>query len=227
MMVKAAAHPLDRPVWAALTSGWRALAVGADGGWRLAADLGPFAATAAGDAEAVARWLPRDRDSWFVEGAAVAAPPGFAVSLVRELTQMVADQVPPPAAAPAFVPLGAADVEAMQALAALTSPGPFLPRTHELGGFVGYREGGRLLAMAGTRMRLPGFVEVSGVCTHPDARGRGLAAQASMQVAGAIIAGGAQPFLHAYPDNVPAINLYRALGFVERTRLVLTVISPV
>lgn len=221
-----AAHPLDRPVWTALNSEWQALAVGTPDGWRLSADYGPFAASTDGDAEAVAGWLPRNQDSWFIEADPVAAPRGFVVSVVRELTQMVGEHVPSPAADAIFQPLGAADADAMRALAALASPGPFLPRTHELGRFVGHCESGRLLAMAGTRMQMPGFVEVSGVCTHPDARGRGLAAQASRQVAGAIIAGGAQPFLHAYPDNAPAINLYKALGFVERTRLVLTVISP-
>lgn len=219
-------HVLDRPVWAALTTAWRHLAQGVEGAWRLSPDHGYFAATAAGDAAAVAPYLPAGEDSWFVEPAPVAAPPGFAVTQVRELTQMVADSVPAPRGEPTFVPLGDADAAEMQALAALTRPGPFLARTHELGRFIGYREGGRLLAMAGTRMAAPGFVEVSGVCTHPDAQGRGLAAEASRLVAATILASGAKPFLHAWPDNAPAVGLYEALGFRHRARLVLTVVSP-
>ena len=219
-------HVLDRPVWAALTGAWRGLALGQAGAWRLSPEHGPFAATADGTAEAVVPHLPRGRDSWFVEPEPVAAPPGFTVTLVRELTQMVAEDVPPPLGGPAFVPLGEADAAEMQALAALTRPGPLLARTHELGRFIGYREDGRLLAMAGTRMAAPGYIELSGVCTHPDAQGRGLAAEASRRVAAAILAGDARPFLHAYPDNAPAVGLYEALGFRHRARLILTVLSP-
>lgn len=111
--------------------------------------------------------------------------------------------------------LGTADVTAMIELATLTEPGPFRERTIELGNFYGILEGGRLLAMAGQRMRIPGFIEVSAVCTHPDARGRGYAALLMSEVMRDIAAEGATPILHALAEN-PAIRLYQRLGFTHR-----------
>ncbi|KPF71551.1 hypothetical protein IP88_10715 [alpha proteobacterium AAP81b] len=219
-------HPLDRPVWTALAGAWHSLAAGDETARRLDPDCGPFAAARDGNVAAVAPLLPRDRDSWFVEADVVAAPPEFVVAETRELWQMVADAVPPPDPALRFVALGDADAAEMIDLATLTRPGPFLARTNRLGDFIGRREAGRLIAMAGTRMRAPGFIEVSGVCTHPEAQGRGLASQASRAVAAAILASGARPFLHAYPGNEPAIRLYTGLGFRRRRSLVLTILRP-
>jgi predicted GNAT family acetyltransferase len=107
----------------------------------------------------------------------------------------------------------------MLALAKLTEPGPFLARTHTMGTFIGLRIGGRLAAMAGERCRFPGYTEVSGVCTHPDFRGRGLARRLSAAVAAGIEARGEQPFLHAWKTNRPAIALYESLGFEIRTEV--------
>jgi predicted GNAT family acetyltransferase len=120
--------------------------------------------------------------------------------------------------------LGTADVPAMVELATLTEPGPFRDRTIELGVFYGIFEGDRLLAMAGQRMRVPGYVEVSAVCTHPDARGRGYAGTLMSEVMRDIVAAGATPFLHAFADN-PAIGLYQKLGFTQRRVFHLAVIK--
>lgn len=120
--------------------------------------------------------------------------------------------------------LGAADVAAMIELATLTEPGPFRARTIELGNFYGILEGDRLLAMAGQRVRIPGFIEVSAVCTHPDARGRGYAGILMSEVIRDIAAEGAVPFLHALADN-PAIGLYQRLGFTHRRGFQLAVIK--
>lgn len=107
------------------------------------------------------------------------------------------------------------DVPAMLALATLTEPGPFRERTHELGNFYGIFDRDRLLAMAGQRTRVPGFVEVSAVCTHPDARGRGYAGIVMSEVMRDIAGEGRIPFLHAFADN-PATRLYQRLGFTHR-----------
>src|SRR6185437_12341711 len=96
----------------------------------------------------------------------------------------------------------------MLKLAALTEPGPFFERTHQLGDFIGVKEDGRLIAMAGERMRPDAFTEISGVCTHPDFRGRGYAAALTMEVAARIRARGDTPFLHVYAANAAAIRLY-------------------
>jgi predicted GNAT family acetyltransferase len=107
----------------------------------------------------------------------------------------------------------------MLELATLTEPGPFLARTHTMGTFIGIRIGGQLVAMAGERMRFPGYTEVSGVCTHPEFRGRGLARRLSAAVVAGIEARGDQAFLHAWKTNHSAISLYEGLGFKIRTEV--------
>jgi predicted GNAT family acetyltransferase len=107
----------------------------------------------------------------------------------------------------------------MQALAALTEPGPFLSHTHTMGRYWGVVREGRLAAMAGERMRLDGYTEVSGVCTHPDFQGQGLGRQLTAHAARAIQARGETPFLHAWSSNTGAIGLYQRLGFETRAEV--------
>jgi predicted GNAT family acetyltransferase len=101
-------------------------------------------------------------------------------------------------------------------LAQLTEPGPFRQRTAELGAFFGILEGSRLLAMAGERTRIPGFTEVSGVCTHPDARGRGFAHTLIARVHQQIRSRGDIPYLHSWSSNASAIAVYQRLGYSLR-----------
>src|ERR1700761_2067697 len=121
--------------------------------------------------------------------------------------------------------LTAADAPAMDELAKLTEPGPFRIRTHELGTFFGTFKGDRLLAMAGQRMRVPAFVEVSAVCTHPDARGRGYARILMSAVMKLILESGDTPFLHTFADNHSAIRVYHALGYKKRLTFHLAVLK--
>src|SRR5262249_40189764 len=140
-------------------------------------------------------------------------PPGTTLLGTELGVQMVLEKLAPPRGTARIEELGDADTPAMIALAELTKPGPFLARTHALGRFWGVKENGRLIAMAGERMKLDGMTEVSGVCTHPDYRGRGLAALLSHHVATDILARGEIPFLHAFANNHAAISIYEALGF--------------
>jgi predicted GNAT family acetyltransferase len=126
----------------------------------------------------------------------------------------------------AIVPLADADAAQMLALATLTRPGPFFARTHELGDFVGVKDDrGRLLAMAGERLKPEGFTEVSGVCTEPDQRGKGYAGALMRRVCAAILARGETPFLHSYAHNTGAIALYESLGFSLRHAMTMTVLT--
>jgi ribosomal protein S18 acetylase RimI-like enzyme len=117
------------------------------------------------------------------------------------------------------VELGAADAPEMLGLATRTQPGPFWPRTHTLGTYLGIRDNGRLVAMAGERLRPPGWTEISAVCTAPEARGRGHAARLVSALAARILARGERPFLHVAEANTAAIALYERLGFESRTHV--------
>ncbi len=123
------------------------------------------------------------------------------------------------------VPLAADDVPDMLALVAVARPGPFLSRTIEFGGYVGVRRDGQLVAMAGQRMRPPGFAEISAVATHPDHRRQGLAEVLIGAVASAIVARGEAPFLHVAGGNTNAIRLYETLGFTARRTVRFTVLE--
>ena len=136
-------------------------------------------------------------------------------------TQAARHELPAAAVLRRLAPL---DVPAMLELAHLTEPGPFRERTMELGNFYGIFEGDRLMAMAGQRTRVPGFVEVSAVCTHPDARGRGYGGTLMREVMRDIFAEQRVPYLHAFADN-PAVRLYESLGFTQRRTFHLAIIK--
>jgi predicted GNAT family acetyltransferase len=120
------------------------------------------------------------------------------------------------------VVLGPADVPEMLDLVERTKPGPFRPRTIELGRYLGIRIDGELVAMAGERLQPPGWTEISAVCTDERMRGRGLASRLIRAVGHGIRARGDIPFLHASASNTKAIRLYESLGFVLRRQRVFT-----
>jgi ribosomal protein S18 acetylase RimI-like enzyme len=119
---------------------------------------------------------------------------------------------------PEFLELSEADVPEMVELAALTKPGPFANRTRELGNYLGIRRDGKLVAMAGERMKVPGHAEVSAVCTHPEHTGKGYARMLMSEIMERIRERGETPFLHVRQDNMRAIEIYERLGFRTRVR---------
>ena len=151
-------------------------------------------------------------------------PDGWRALQAFDLVQMIEERVTGADCAEA-IPLGTADVPAMLELVARTEPGPFLPRTIELGDYLGVRRDGELVAMAGERFRLEGWTEISAVCTRPDHRGGGLASR----LMGALIAGirrrSERAFLHVMSTNTGAIGLYEELGFRTRQTARLTVVT--
>jgi len=222
-------HALDRPVWSALAGRQSDVALSQGSARRFAPDYGLFAAAPdAGPASLsdIAALIGAHGDVALVEAEVPPPIPGVAVRASALCWQMVAEE-PNPVGEAAFAieNLTEADAPQMLALATLTAPGPFFARTHQLGRFVGVKAGGQLVAMAGERMRPPGHTEVSGVCTHPDHRGRGYAAGLMLEVAARIRARGEIPFLHSYAHNTGAIALYQALGFDFRRELIMTTLT--
>jgi ribosomal protein S18 acetylase RimI-like enzyme len=221
-------HPLDRPVWSALESRQATLCVGNHLARRFAPGFGPFAAARDERPEALEALeeliAPCER-LILLQADEGAVPRGAIAERRAAGVQMVLKALKPADGRAAVVRLGPADVPEMRALADLTKPGPFEARTHELGAFYGVRDRGRLIAMAGERMKLNGFVEVSAVCTHPDYRGHGYAAQLTSIVSSQIAERGETAFLHAYATNTRAIALYEALGFAVRREMIVTVLA--
>ena len=217
---------LDRPVWASLQHQphW---ALGDERARRFRPDINRFAAARDDSAESLAALAdlvgPGDDAVYLAQVPRITVPAGLVVAKEALGVQMVATQALAPDEEAQL--LGDADAAEMLALATLTEPGPFLPRTHTMGRFIGIRIDGRLAAMAGERMRFPGHIEVSGVCTHPDFRGRGLARRLSAAVTADIQRRGEQAFLHAWATNTAAIALYESLGFVTRAAVNIAVLK--
>ncbi|WP_309628872.1 GNAT family N-acetyltransferase [Brevundimonas sp.] len=227
-------HPLDRAVWNALTtrlSGFvtedsdvRAV--------RIDPDVGIFVSGEDAEPEtlkAMADLARRHPGAGMVEltGGPTGALdlPGVEVVNRVPLVQMVCTALTPGGPDLAYETLTEADAPEMLALATLTKPGPFRSATRRLGPFIGVKQDGRLLAMAGRRLRVEGFTELSGVCTHPDHRGLGYAAGLSRAVTGEILASGEGVFLHAFAEHDATIAFYRSLGFEVRARMTYTILK--
>ena len=221
---------LDRPVWNALTTEQADLAIVTGAAVRIDPAYGPFAAARDSGEEAQAALAatlkgPDDRIG-VVEREAWPVPEGTRVLGGGDLVQMVWDAPPPPGADdPRIELLKARDAKQMAALAHATEPGPWGPKTHCYGDYFGIRIGGKLAAMAGERMRLPGLAELSGVSTWPEFRGQGLASVLVRRVVRGFLERGDTPFLHCYAANVGAIALYEALGFRTRSRMCFTILA--
>lgn len=220
----ATAHVLDRPIWNALTTRQAHLALGDERAVRFPPDIGVFAAAADPspiNLAALAALSAPETPIAMQESEGWPLPTGMAGKPLP-VDQMVA--AAPVIGDPAFahVRLTEADAAEMLALASLTRPGPFFARTHCLGDFFGVRVDGRLVAMAGERMKVEGFTEVSAVCTHPDYRGKGYAAGLMQVVMAGVAARGETTFLHVLSANTGAIGLYQTLGFRFRRQLPLT-----
>lgn len=219
---------LDRPIWSALTSAQRALAEGGALAKRFPADTAPFAATLDETPAAYAALgalIPANGSVALFTPRPVLPPPSLEIERTATLFQMVASGLPPAGARdPEVLDLGEAHAGEMIGLAELTKPGPFASRTHRLGRYIGIRVDGRLVAMAGERMRLDAYVELSAVCVHPDYRGKGYARTLLSTLMAAAPRQGLVPFLHVFDRNAGAIALYRDMGFEVRLHAHLSVL---
>jgi predicted GNAT family acetyltransferase len=219
---------LDNPIHAALSGPHAALAQRSGAALRYPAAIAPFLALPAAATDADwqdARALVATGTMVGTMRLALAVPPPWEARRSFPVVQMVCEEVAG-AVAPEIVALGSADAGEMAALVAATNPGPFFPRTIELGDYYGVRRNERLIAMAGERMHLDGWTEVSAVCTDAAARGQGLGSALVRAVLHGIGRRSERAFLHAASSNTPAIRVYQALGFRTRRELTVTVLSP-
>jgi predicted GNAT family acetyltransferase len=219
-------HMLDNAVWSALSTEQAYLAEGNALAKRFPRDVGPFAAMADRSPaayQALAEILAGDPGALGFNAKPVL-PAGWVVQHTEEIYQMVLEGPVPSSLKPVLRQLTQEDVPAMLALTQLTKPGPFFPRTIELGAYLGVFDAGSLVAMAGERLHLTGFTEVSAVCTHPEYTGRGYGAALMSAVMEGIAERGETPFLHVTTRN-PAIGLYQKLGFRVRAQVQVAVIQ--
>jgi ribosomal protein S18 acetylase RimI-like enzyme len=221
-------HPLDRPIWSALTTRQQSLAEGGVQALRYPPAFAPFADMADMSPEsfaALGTLMSGSELSVLFTPDAVTAPAGFKILLAETGEQMVG--TPAECAIPGveIVTLGVKDVPDMLTLTELTKPGPFSARTHELGTFLGIRVDGELVAMTGERMKPGNYTEMTAVCVHPSHRGCGYAQVLLGAVARQIVARGEIPFLHVFSSNTSAIALYRRQGMEIRARLHVTVLQ--
>jgi len=224
-------HPLDNPIWTALTTSQVHFAEVSELARKFVPDVGPLAGFEQPAREAYASLAKLVRvgtgAGLFLEAPANQADiesAGFTVVEQDSLLQMIHSDCELPARRIDFVELTTADSPHMLALAMMMKPGPFGTRTHELGTYIGVRKEGQLAALAGERMHVPGFTEISAVCTHPSHSGRGYATALMVELIQQIRRRGEIPFLHVRLSNT-AIGLYRRLGFSDRTVFHYTVIG--
>jgi len=219
---------LSNIIWHALSGSQRRLSMGTDRTRRYARDfpaLFAFADPASADFESFGAHCEAGDHLYCTEWTG-AAPEGWKVDVDTKVVAMIWRGDRPVVGDAAVIErLGDSHVEEMRALARLTRPGPFAQKPMALGEWWGVFDAGRLVAMAGERLHAGSLHEVSGICTHPDAQGRGLARALTLAIVRRQLDRGETPFLHVMPDNARARTLYERLGFETVREAPLRVVS--
>jgi ribosomal protein S18 acetylase RimI-like enzyme len=219
---------LDRIFWHTLTGPHAQYASGTGDARRYARGFSPilaFADAARPDFAALAPYCAAD-ERFYCEGWSGASPDGWRIEAESTMYRMIwKAKAPENDGAPTAIALGLEHANQAVQLAALCRPGPFGPRTIELGEYFGYVEDGHLVAMAGERMHVAGLREISGVCVHPDYQGRGLARQLMAKLVHRQMGRGETPFLHVMRANDAAHQLYLRMGFADYVESVVRVVA--
>ena len=220
---------LDNIFWNSLTGPQARYAAGAGGARRYARGFSPILGFADPRRPAFADIAPYcdAGEHFYTDGWTGDAPQGWGIDLESTMFKMVWDGTAPDMdTAPDARPLDASHAEQALALAVLTNPGPFGLRTLELGDYFGVFEGERLVAMAGERSAAGSMREISGVCTHPEFQGRGLAGRLVRKLIRRQVQRGETPFLHVMSANTAGHGLYLRMGFRDYRETVVRVVSP-
>jgi len=222
-------HILDNPVWNALTSLNSHMAIGNNSVKLFAEDVAPFVGLKhfnPASFNALAELISPNRTVVIVTAEKVDIPSSLNLIHQTVLFQMTGEDLKPsPDGRSDIVSLQKENVREMIALTQLTNPGPFLERTIEFGNYSGIFKLDQLVAMAGQRMHVNQYVEISAVCTHPDYFGNGYGTALLNNQVTRILSDGNIPFLHVRQDNENAIKLYKHLGLDIRKEMNLYVIK--
>lgn len=222
------AHLLENIFWNCLSGPHRHFASGTTGALRYASGFSPivgFPDPSAPDF-AVLRPFCEPGEHFYCDAWTGPAPAGWRIEAEATMYRMVWDgPVPAQDEAPDAVPLDGRHAAQALDLATRMRPGPFGPRTIELGEYFGYLEDGKLVAMAGERMAADGLREISGVCTDPAFQGRGLARRLMLKLVRRQLLRGETPFLHVMRSNEAAHALYLRMGFRDWCETPVRVVS--
>lgn len=213
--------PLDNPVWEALCSKQSHFNLGNQVLKYFPANVAPFVGLqnwTGNDLQELINHLPAERSFSFMIAKDVTLPASFDITFTTPLYQLYCPVLMPFANPGISIRrMGNADVPQMLALTETTKPGPFYERTIDFGNYVGIFNNDQLVVMAGERLKVNGYTEVSAICTHPDFLGRGYASFLLSKISEHIVNEGNIPFLHVRQDNSRAIGVYKKLGFQIRT----------
>jgi len=210
---------LDNPAWHALTGPHARFAIGGDLARRYPDEVAPFVAVRSWDDPGVwdaLREIVAPGEAFGLSGFEGELPAGWSFVGGGDGVQLVETPALTPRPDDEAITLGADDVADMLAIVERNQPGPFRPRTHELGRYIGIRRGGRLIAMAGERLHPEGWTEISAVAVDEDHRRQGLASRLVLDVAFHIQERGDRALMHAAAANTGAIAAYERLGFALR-----------
>lgn len=214
---------LDNPIWQALNTTHAVFNEGNEQLKYFYPEISPFVAMARWDEEDMTylkTHLPTDRGFFYIIRDKIQLPDSCRKAFTIPLWQMVMEQHVPFVVKDVNIQLlDNSHIPAMIELTALTRPGPFSQRTIEFGNYIGIFENDRLVAMAGERLKVPGYTEVSAICTHPDATGKGYGAALLSAACSRILENGQTPFLHVRNDNARAIKMYEKAGFSIRCEM--------
>jgi len=224
------APPLDNIFWNTLSGTHAHLSTGTASARRYAPGFSPIVGFPDPQQPDFAALLPfvEPGERFYCDAWSGPAPAGWRIEAESTMVRMIWDgAMPQQDAAPDAVPLDARHAGQAVALALLTKPGPFGPRTIELGEYFGYFDDeDRLIAMAGERMATASLHEISGVCTHPGHQGRGLARRLMLKLIRRQLLRGETPFLHVMRANEAAHRLYLRMGFRDYCETVVRVVTP-
>jgi predicted GNAT family acetyltransferase len=222
-------HPLDNPAWNALLSGNKNFSKGNEQIKYFDSEVSPFVG--------FADYSPDKSDTLYhlISGQrtlAIISPKEIVISnqwniieYMKVLQMVHKHSASPVTASENLIQLQKKHVPEMIALTGMTHPGPFLKRTIEFENYYGIFNNNKLVAMAGQRLHVNEYLEISAVCTHPDYLGKGYASQLITDQIHRIKAEAGIPFLHVKNDNAQAIALYKKLGFDARKQLDIYIIE--